>query len=48
LERRLLQDWDHMFLTVDGEEIELLIQNHTFSMIPWHRKNAKKVLVYTD
>lgn len=48
LEKRLLQEWDHMFLTVDDEEIELLIQSPTWSVIPWHRRNAKKVLVYTN
>ena len=40
-------DWDHMFLQIDGDTVELLIQHPTFSLIKWHRRNFKNVLMYT-
>lgn len=40
-------DWDHMYLQVDDQIVELLIQRPTFSIIKWHRRNFKNVLVYT-
>lgn len=47
LEKYTLGDWDHMYWTVKGEEVELLVQHPTFSIIPWHRKNFNNVLMYT-
>lgn len=40
-------DWDHMYLQIDGDNVELLIQHPTLSLIKWHRRNFKNVLMYT-
>ncbi|WP_261807348.1 zinc ribbon domain-containing protein [Lapidilactobacillus luobeiensis] len=53
LEKYPLNAWDHMFLTVDGEVLELLVATSasyskmTWFMVPWHPRNAKKMLQYT-
>jgi len=40
-------EWDHMYLDIKGEMVELLVQHPTVSMIKWHRNNFKKNLTYT-
>lgn len=40
-------EWDHMFLEIKGESLELLVQHPTLSPIIWHRQNFKKNLTYT-
>lgn len=44
---KYLSDWDHMYLQIDGDSVELLIQHPTLSLIKWHRRNFKNVLMYT-
>ncbi|WP_318765131.1 zinc ribbon domain-containing protein [Lactiplantibacillus carotarum] len=40
-------EWDHMYLVIKGETLELLVQHPTFSLIKWHRNNFKLNLNYT-
>lgn len=40
-------EWDHMYITVKGEVLELLVQHPTLNIIKWHRNNFKKNLTYT-
>ncbi|MHA3067270.1 zinc ribbon domain-containing protein [Lacticaseibacillus saniviri] len=53
LENFPLAQWDHMYLTVDDKELELLIASIAiygramWFMIPWHNRNAKKLLKYS-
>lgn len=53
LEHYPLAPWDHMFLTIDGEVLELLVATRSaygkamWFSIPWHLRNAPKMLKYT-
>jgi|GEM_PF-4370853 len=53
LENFPLAQWDHMYLTVDNQGLELLIASIAvygkamWFMIPWHNRNAKKLLKYS-
>jgi len=40
-------EWDHMYLEVKGEVLELLVQHPASSVTKWHRQNFKKNLTYT-
>ncbi|KRM24219.1 zinc ribbon domain-containing protein [Latilactobacillus graminis] len=43
----ITNEWDHMYLEINNQQLELLVQRPTFSVIKWHRRNFKKVLTYT-
>lgn len=43
----ITSEWDHMYLEIDNQQLELLVQRPTFSVIKWHRRNFNNVLAYT-